>query len=120
MSKAVRLQRKAKGKRPYFFDDPAVDKLLAMLMGLAGEVSVIRDRLDTVERLAEARGLFTQQDIESYEPPDEVIAARAARREEFLDEITRIVQAELEGLQTDADGGSYDEAIALVEKDLKA
>ncbi|MGH8248902.1 MAG: hypothetical protein ACREUU_21040 [Gammaproteobacteria bacterium] len=119
MSKAVRLQRKAKGERPYFFEDPSVDKLLTMLMALAGEVSVMRDRLDTVERLAQERGLFKQKDIESYQPSDEVLAARAARREEFLSEITRIIQAELEGLQSDDDRGSYDEAVALVEKDLK-
>lgn len=120
MGASNKLPRKAKGERPYFFEDPAVDKLLAMLMALAGEVSVMRDRLDTIERLAQERGLFTPQDIEAYKPPDEVLAARTARREEFLNEITRIIQAELEGLQSDADGGSYDEAIALVEKDFKA
>lgn len=119
MTQAVRLQRKAKGERPYFFEDPAADKLLAMLMALAGEVSVMRDRLDTVERLAQERGVFRPEDIEAYRPPDEVLAARATRREEFLNEITRIIQAELEGLQSHDDRGSYDEAIALVERDLK-
>lgn len=118
MTQAVRLQRKAKGVRPYFFEDPAVDKLLAMLMALSGEVSVMRDRLDTVERLAEERGLFTRQDIENYEPTDKVLSERAVRREEFLNEITRIIQAEMEGQQLKTELNSYDEAIDLVEKDL--
>ena len=47
------MTRKAKGRRPTYFDDPENDKLLAIVMALAGEVSVLRDRLDTVERLAE-------------------------------------------------------------------
>jgi len=114
-----KLPRKAKGERPYFFEDPAVDKLLAMLMALAGEVSVLRDRLDTVERLAQEHDLFKQTDIESYRPSDEVLVARAARREEFLSEITRIVQAEMEGQQLKAELDSYDEAIDLVETDFK-
>ncbi len=117
MNDRVKLPRTAKGQRPYFFDDPAVDKLLSMLMGLAGEVSVMRDRMDTVERLAEEKGVFGQADIEAYEPIPAVLAARAERREEFLNEITRIIQVEL----SDADAkpaGSYAAAIDLVEKDL--
>ena len=116
MSKKPRLKRKAKGARPYFHDDPAVDKLLAMLMGLTGEVSVLRDRLDTVERLAAERNLFTQDEIENYQPDEEALRARAARREALLSEVTRIIQAELEGLEDD-DQGSYEEALALVHDD---
>ena len=32
----VTLQRKAKGKRPYYFSDPDVDRLLSMVMALTG------------------------------------------------------------------------------------
>jgi hypothetical protein len=39
----VQLPRKAKGQRPAYFSDPAVDKLLSMTMALAGEVSVLRE-----------------------------------------------------------------------------
>ena len=53
MTAAIRLKRKARGERPYFFADPNVDKVIAMVMGLAGEVAVMRDRLDTLERLLE-------------------------------------------------------------------
>ncbi len=91
--------------------------MLSMLMGLAGEVSVMRDRLDTVERLAEEKGVFGQADIEAYQPTPAVMAARTERREEFLNEITRIIQVELS--DTDAEpAGPYAAAIDLVEKDL--
>ncbi len=108
-----KLKRKAKGERPYFFADPAIDKLLAMLMGLAGEVSVLRDRLDTVERLAQQNNLFTRAEIENYQPDEAALEERAARRAVFLGEITRIIQAELEGLQ-DEEGAPYKQALELV------
>ena len=40
--------RTAKGKKPGYFADPATDKLLQMVITLAGELSVVRDRLDLV------------------------------------------------------------------------
>jgi len=85
-----------------------------MLMGLAGEVSVSRDRLDSIERLLENKQLLTRSEIESYEPTSTVTAERAAWRETFLDEVLRIVQVELEAAETD-DTQPYEEAIAAVE-----
>ena len=116
MNEQIKLKRNAKGERPFYFDDPAVDKLLSMLMGLASEVSIMRDRLDTIERIAEEKGLFLQKEVEKYQAGDETLKARAVRRELFLSEITRIIQTELEGLQQDK-AGYYDEAIDLVEQD---
>ena len=112
----AKLPRKAKGQRPFFFENPEVDTLLSMLMGLAGEVSVMRDRLDTVERVAAEKGLFTAADIEAYEPNAEVIRERSDRRQEYLGEITRIVYAETEGLEAQHEQ-SYQQAIDLVEND---
>ena len=122
MSDSPSLPRKAKGERPFFFDNPDVDKLLAMLMGLAGEVSVMRDRMDTVEHLAAERGLFNATDIEAFEPNAEIMQQRAARRQEMLGEITRIVYSEIEGLEgrpEDKHESSYAEAMSLVEQESK-
>lgn len=122
MSDNPSLPRKAKGERPFFFDNPDVDKLLAMLMGLAGEVSVMRDRMDTIERLAAERGLFNAADIETFAPNAEVLQQRAARRQEMLGEITRIVYSEIEGLEgrpEDKHEASYAEAMSMVEEDSK-
>ena len=68
----VTLQRKAKGKRPFYFSDPDVDRLLSMIMALTGELSVTRDRLDTLERVAAVKGLFSGDDIEGYELSEEL------------------------------------------------
>ena len=90
------LQKHAKGQRPYFFDDPAIDKLLAMLMASCGEVAVLRDRLDTVERLLEAKGLVVREEIESFSPTKPILEERDARREGSLAQILRIIDIDLD------------------------
>ena len=112
---AVKLKRKAKGERPHFFDDPNVDKVIAMVMGLAGEVAVLHDRMDTMERLLEKKAGIKRSDIEKYIPGPKVLAERAAWREQFLAEVLRIVEIENESLAA-GDLESYDGAIALVER----
>jgi hypothetical protein len=99
MTSAIKLPRKPKGQRPTYFDDPAVDKLISMVMALAGEVSVIHDRHDSFERLAEAKGLITRAEIDGYQPSKEVLAERDSWRETYLGEVLRVVQQELEGLE---------------------
>ncbi len=115
MNTSVKLKRKARGERPYFFADPNVDKVIAMVMGLAGEVAVMRDRLDTLERLLERTGALQRADIEQYRPDARVTAERTAWREAFLAEVLRIVEIEVEALAT-SDQAPYDSAIALVEE----
>ena len=41
------MKREAKGKRPSFYDDQALDQMMSMIMVLAGEISVIADELDS-------------------------------------------------------------------------
>jgi hypothetical protein len=79
--------RRAKGANPHFFDDPNIDRLLTMVMNMAAEISVLRDRLDTHEQVAAAKGAYTPADIEAFEPSDEVRAARDAWRNKFLDRL---------------------------------
>ncbi|MBW4504596.1 MAG: hypothetical protein KME57_34885 [Scytonema hyalinum WJT4-NPBG1] len=52
------MSKTAKGKRPVYFEDPQTDKVLAIVMALIGEVSVLRERLDTIERLLEAKDIL--------------------------------------------------------------
>ena len=46
---------KAKGKRPSYASDPMVDHLVSMVAALATELSVARERADTLERLLEIK-----------------------------------------------------------------
>ncbi len=96
----VRISRTAKGERPQNFSDPAIEKVLGITLSLASEVSVLRDRLDTIERLIEAHGLFPRSTIEGYEPSHEEKAERAARRMDYLDRVLQAAHRELDELQT--------------------
>ncbi len=89
---------KAKGKRPAYFDDPSIDRLLSILMALVGEVGVLRERLDTVERLLEAKGSITRADIETFSPDGQAQYERGLQQREFIARVLRGVQQEMEAL----------------------
>lgn len=99
----------AKGRRPYFFDDPSVDKLLAIIMALAAEVSVLRERLDTHERLAEGEIWPSASNLEQFTLDDVAQQQRAEGRAEFLKRILRVVSEELERMGRDPAGNAYPE-----------
>lgn len=108
------MPRKAKGKRPTFFNDPQIDTVMGIVMALAGEVSVLRERLDSVERLAAAKGLFTQDDIEAYRPDDAVMAERERWRAEYIERVLRVVHQELEETDRGETTESYQAAVRAV------
>lgn len=101
--KPVKLPRTAKGKKPVYFDT-TTDKLISMVMTLMGELSVMRDRLDTVERLAEQKGVFKVDDVENYQMTPEVNKIRAERRAAYIARVLKSVQDELDALQAKDDG----------------
>jgi len=92
------MQKKAKGKRPVYFNDPQIDKLLGITMALIGEVSVLRERLDTIERIAAAKGLFSLAEIEAYQPDEDTAQAREQLRSEYIARVLRVLQEEVETL----------------------
>ena len=108
----LELQRKAKGKRPYYFSNPDVDKLLSMIMALTGELAIARDRIDTLERVAATKGLFSSEDIENFELSADALQARADRHKQLLREVNRIIVGELEDLE----GASEEEYTAVVKQ----
>ena len=97
MSAKVNLPRRSKGKRPTFFDDPAVDHLMTMILELSTELSVVYTRLDTLERVLEDAKLVDRTKLESYQPSDEAEAQRAEWRTLFLDRLFRTIREGKEG-----------------------
>jgi hypothetical protein len=89
---------KAKGKRPAYFEDPATDRMLSIVMALVGEVSVLRERLDTVERLLEANGSLSRADIENYAPDRAAGKERNLLIKAYIARIMRGVQQDMEAL----------------------
>lgn len=105
--------RRAKGKRPDYFDDPAIDRLLSITMALVGEVSVLRQRLDTVERLLEASGGPRQADIEAYVPDREAAYERGVITKAYIARVMRGVQQAMDAMAAD------DKPIEQVSQELK-
>jgi hypothetical protein len=110
----VHRLRTAKGRRPWFFKNPEMDQFVAMLMAVATEVSVLRERIDTIERVAAARGLFSGDDIEKYRPPEEVQAWRDEWRARYLDRIFRILEEELDDIRYREADAEYERIISGV------
>lgn len=112
---AARIARLAKGKKPQYFSDPAIDKLLWMTLTMMEELSVTRDRLDAVERLLSKKQVLKLQDIERFKPDANAAAARAARRNAFVERMMRAVHAELESIAGGEMPKTEAEVVAAVE-----
>ena len=94
----ARAGAKAKGKRPQYFEDPALDRMLSILLAVVGEVSVLKERLDTVERLLDAKGTISRTDIDAYEPDRDAAYERGLATKEYIARVMRGVQQDMEAL----------------------
>ncbi|WP_293085426.1 hypothetical protein [Okeania sp. SIO3B5] len=86
------IPKQAKGKRPVYLDNIDNDKLLAIIMALAGEVSVLRERLDTIEKLLVAKDIISSEDIENYQPDAQVNEEREQWRTDYITRILRVIE----------------------------
>jgi hypothetical protein len=103
------------GRRPYFFDDRDVDRLLAIVWAMAGELAVTRERLDTVERLLEERALLPREEIEMYRPDAAAAAERGRWQMEYVARLLRILQQEMDAMQR---GGAAEPAAEELAREL--
>ena len=85
----VKLPRVSKGKRPRFFDDPAIDQVMTFLLELMAETSSLRERIDTIERLLDEKGSVSRADIENYRPDATGEAERSAWNQAFIRRVMR-------------------------------
>lgn len=63
------------------------DRSLQIATALSAEVAVLRERLEIVERLAAAHGMFGPAEVDGYSPDAPVAAGFAAKRKAFLERI---------------------------------
>ncbi|MEL7197757.1 MAG: hypothetical protein AAGL10_05505 [Pseudomonadota bacterium] len=93
--------RRAKGKRPEYFEDPALDRLYSTVFALAAEVSALRERQDTVERLLETKGTISREDIETYKPDREAGEERGLATRAYVSRIMRGFQQQVEAMEAE-------------------
>jgi hypothetical protein len=104
--------RKPAGKRPYFLD-AQVERVLAITMAVAQELAVARERIDTLERLLEAKGVVSNHEVETFIPTPEIVAERGLWSQEYIARILRIVQQEGEAITAADKGDLYSEEVAV-------
>lgn len=77
------------------------ERLLAMVTGLAAEVAVTRERLDTVERLLDAGKVLAREQIESFRPDEAAAGERDALRRRVIGAVLRPVREAAERAATE-------------------
>jgi hypothetical protein len=108
------IRRDARGKRPQFYADPAMDQAMSMILVLAEEFSAMRDRLDTVERVATEAGLGAA--IEAYQPPQDVLEEREARRQAFLSRLYYLARKDAADAAENSTDARYNATIEDIAK----
>lgn len=103
---------KPAGKRPYFLD-PQVERTTAIVMAVVQELAVARARVDTLERLLEAKGVLSRDEIERFQPTPDQAAERGLWTQEYLTRVLRILQQEAEAIGANAKGDLLSEEVAV-------
>jgi hypothetical protein len=94
------MPRTIRGGRPFFFADPAIDKVLNMVVKLGSEVWALRERLAAVEGIQVRQGSLGQGEVDDYEFTPEQETALAVERKEFIDNLFRILQEQVDAVAT--------------------
>lgn len=81
------LSRNVRGGRKAFFDDPNVDRLLAMLTRLLESHWALRERNALLEQLLISKGVLQPDELESFEPEPDVDAALDAESAELIRDV---------------------------------
>jgi hypothetical protein len=90
----VRLPRVPKGKRARFHADANVDRLFAIVTALTAELSVVSERLLTLERVLGARGVLRSDDIESHPIDEDEAAQRLQMREGLIERVFQVLETD--------------------------
>ncbi len=90
------LPRSIRGGRPFFFADPATDKVLNMVVTLASEVWALRERLAAVEGAKVRRNALAAGEVDGYEFSEAEESRLGADRREFIENLFRILQEQVD------------------------
>lgn len=107
MTVANKPKRTVRGRRPQFHGDPAIDKLHGMIMVMAAEMSVLYERMDTMERVAARHGVMLREELENFAPDPETAAEREAWRQKFLERLFYLYREEVDDRVNQDNDASY-------------
>jgi hypothetical protein len=104
----------AKGKQPQFHDDRAIDQLMAMVVAMTAEISILRERLDTHERLAAAKGVFTPPEVDEFLPGPDAMKERSAQRTRLMRKVFRVLKEDLARYDVKVDDAKFEKVIGEI------
>jgi hypothetical protein len=88
------LPLEASGRRPAFFDQDGMDQLVSMVLELAAELWVVRERSFIMERVLARHGLAVSEAIEAYTPTADEQATLAQMRAKMTAQMFRTLARE--------------------------
>jgi predicted nucleic acid-binding Zn-ribbon protein len=96
---------KAAGKRPWFLDEE-IETVLNITLAVSQELATARQRVDTLERLLEAKGVLSREEIEAYAPDKKAAEERGLWTQEYIARVLRILQQRNEAAEVADDVAS--------------
>lgn len=93
MRKARRPRVGRPNDRRLFFDDPATDQVLTMLLTLSSEVWSLRERLTAWEAITTQKGLLPEGEVDAFEFTAEQEARLAEQRRDFVASLFSVLEA---------------------------
>lgn len=80
-------KKAVKAGRPAFFSDPEIDRLLAIIVRLMTEHSVLNERVKTLEALLIDSGAISPETLEAFEPSAEQDAEWGQERFQLIKDV---------------------------------
>ena len=87
MSETNTPSRPAPAPEPAFFENPAIDHLIAVTLELGAELWIQRERMRIIEKLLAGNGVVTASMIEEYRPDEAELAASRSERDAFVNRV---------------------------------
>ena len=101
------MKREARGKRPQFYESPAQDQMMSMILVLAGEVSVLADELDSTKRVLATHGIDLANEIKELNLDETALNEREARRQQMLERLFYLARKEAAEAAADETSEKY-------------
>ncbi len=73
--------------KPAFITNPNMDQVVDVVLRLAMEISVLRDRMDIYEKLSEENGFGGTEKIEAFTADESLQTKQSERREKLVQRI---------------------------------
>ncbi len=74
-------------KRNDWLGDPMLDRMMNVIMGLAEELYVTRDRLRVMEQVLEGRGALNREELDQWQPDNRQQDETLRDRDAFIQAI---------------------------------